>query len=200
MLAQQVRRQTREDQILSRLDKMNYLTSKQLNKLEILAGIRNTQRILNEMERDRLLLSVRTEQKVYYLSNKGKERIGSNQAELKKNKIVHTLMRNDLYIILGMPSDWRNEKPIKLNGEVFLIPDATFKNKGEFHFVEIDNKQTMRTNTDKIKKYKDLSKVIFDNYNHTPTLIWYTLSDVRKKKLKEVCETLGVKFRIYGNI
>ena len=200
MLVQQVKRQTREDQILCRLDKMNFLTSKQLNKLENLAGIRNTQRILNEMERDRLLLSVRTEQKVYYLSNKGKERIGSNQAELKKNKIVHTLMRNDLYIILGMPSDWRNEKPIKLNGEVFLIPDATFKNKGEFHFVEIDNKQTMRTNTDKIKKYKDLSKVIFDNYNHTPTLIWYTLSDIREQKLKEVCETLGVKFRIYGNI
>lgn len=200
MLAQQMKRQTREDRILLRLDKFNFLTSKQLNKLESLAGMRNTQRILNEMESDRLLLSVRTERKVYYLSNKGKERIGSTQAELKRNKITHTLMRNDLYIKLGMPNSWRNEKPIKLNKEVFLIPDASYEYKGEHHFVEIDNKQTMRTNIDKIKKYKELSNVIFKNYNHTPTLIWYSLSEVRKVKLKEICEKIGIKYTIHGNM
>lgn len=99
--------------------------------------------------------------------------------------------------MLDMPADWRNEKPIKLNREVFLIPDATFKNKSEFQFVEIDNKQTMRTNVEKIKKYKELSSVIFNQFNHTPTLIWYTLSDVRRNKLKEICEKLGVKYIIY---
>ncbi|GGJ62178.1 replication-relaxation family protein [Virgibacillus salexigens] len=199
MLAQQMKRQTREDQILLRLDKMNFLTSKQLNELEPLAGIRNTQRILSEMEKDRLLLSMRMEQKVYYMSNRGKERIGSTQPDLKKNKIVHTLMRNDLYIKLGMPPDWKNEAPLNW-GDNKIIPDAVYKLHGEFQFIEIDNKQTMKTNIEKIKKYKELSKVIFNQYKHHPALIWYTLSGLRHRKLKEICETLGVKYRIYGNM
>lgn len=197
MLAQQVKRNRREEKILSRLDKFNFLTRKQLQSLECLAGDRNAHRILNEMEKDKLLLSVRTEQKVYYLSNRGKERIGSAQADLKKGMIKHALMRNDLFIKLGMPNGWKNEQPIKRGDEVFLIPDATYKLKGEFQFIEIDNTQTMRTNIDKIKKYKELSNVIFNQYKHRPTVVWYSLSDIRKEKLKLACENFGVKYKIY---
>ena len=200
MLAQQQKKNQRHEKILLSLDELTYATREQLQIINKLGGDRNAQRILARMENDKLINAARYEKKIYYLSNKGKQSIGSNKGDLKKSQIIHSLMRNDLYIKLGMPNYWRKEKPIKLNGEVFLIPDATFKNKGEFHFVEIDNKQTMRTNIEKIKKYKELSSVIFNQFNHTPTLIWYTLSDVRKQKLKEVCETLGVKFRIYGNM
>ena len=200
MLAQQIKRKQREEKILLSFELLTYATRKQLQVVNNLGGDRNAHRILHEMEKDKSISSIRTEQKVYFLSNRGKERIGSTQGELNKSQILHTLMRNDLYILLCQPSDWKKEKPIKLNGEVFLIPDASCMIKGEHHFIEIDNQQTMKTNIEKIKKYKELSKVIFDNYNHTPTLIWYTLSEIRKQKLKEVCETLGVKFRIYGNM
>ena len=197
MLVQQQKKQQREEQILMSLDKLVYANRKQLQVVNNLGGERNAQRILQRMEKDRLISSIRTEHKIYFLSNRGKELIGSNQGELNKKLIVHTLMRNDLYIRLGMPKDWIKEKPIKLDGEVFLIPDASFNKNGKLHFVEIDNKQTMKTNIEKIKKYKELSGVIFEQFNHMPTLIWYTLSEVRKEKIKETCTKAGLRFVVY---
>src|SRR5690625_6050284 len=96
-------------------------------------------------------------------------------------------MRNDLYIKLGMPASWKKEVPVNFNNET-LIPDAMYMENGKYMFVEIDNVQTMRTNYDNIKKYKELSKIIFKQYSHHPTLIWYSLSNVRKEKLKKACE------------
>lgn len=199
MLAQQVKKQQREEQILMSLDNLTYATRRQLQVINQLGGERNAQRILQRMEKNKCISSIRTEQKVYFLSNRGKEIIGSSQGELNKKLITHTLMRNDLYIKLGMPERWHKEKPV-MWGDDKIIPDATFKRKGEFYFVEIDNRQTMKTNEEKIKKYKDLSKVIFQQYNHTPTIIWYTLSKIRKEKLKEICEKSHVKYAIYGNM
>lgn len=141
------------------------------------------------------------EQKVYYLSNKGKERIGSNQSDLKRNKIIHTLMANDLFIRLDQPRTWEIEEPSKWtinNGEEqILIPDARFKASGKMYFVEIDNKQTMKRNIDKIKRYKELSYVMKQQLKYTPTLIWYTLTDNRKKKLEAACLKQGVEFKVF---
>lgn len=95
-----------------------------------------------------------------------------------------------------MPKEWYKERPVKW-GDNKLIPDVTFKQRGEFHFVEIDNRQTMKTNEEKIKRYKELSHVIFQQYNHRPTIIWYSLSEIRKKKLKQLCEKYSIKYRIY---
>ena len=193
MLAQQLKKQQREEQILLSLDNLTYATRNQLQVVNNLGGDRNAQRILQRMEKDGLIKAARYEKKIYYLSNKGKQQIGSDQSELKKSQIIHALMRNDLYIKFGMPADWKKEYRMKW-GENILIPDATFKSNGEFHFIEIDNKQTMATNIDKIKKYRELSHAIFNQYNHTPTLIWYTNSDVRRRKLSEACKKAGVKY------
>ncbi|GIO22406.1 replication-relaxation family protein [Oceanobacillus sp. J11TS1] len=195
MLAQQ-KRQQREELILSSLDNLTYATREQLQVINNLGGDRNAQRILARMEKDKLLLATRLEKKIYYLSNKGKQIIGSNQGKLNKREVVHILMRNDLYIRLGMPADWKKEWPVRW-GENKIIADARFKKGGEYHFVEIDNQQTMATNIEKIKKYKDLSYAIFKQYNHRPTVIWCTLSDVRKNKLKTLCENHGLKFQVY---
>lgn len=196
MLVQQEKWIKRQEQILSRLDELTYATRDQLQVIENLGGSRNAHRILFRMEKEKSIASVRMERKVYYLSNKGKERIGSKQGKLERSWIAHTLMRNDLYIKLGMPDSWRNEQPIKW-GDKQIIPDATFFKGGQYNFVEIDNTQTMRTNEDKIQLYKDLSHVIFKQYKHHPTLIWYTLSDVRKEKLADACKKAGLKFEIY---
>lgn len=195
-MLQQVKRQQREEKILSSLDELTYATREQLQIINNLGGDRNAQRILQRMEKEKLINAVRYEKKIYYLSNKGKQQIGSNQGELKKSQIIHVLMRNDLYIRLGMPKEWYKERPVKW-GDNKLIPDVTFKRNGEFHFVEIDNRQTMKTNEEKIKKYKELSHVIFQQYNHRPTIIWYSLSEIRKKKLKQLCEKYSIKYRIY---
>ncbi|WP_339179176.1 replication-relaxation family protein [Oceanobacillus sp. FSL W7-1293] len=195
MLAQQ-KRQQRDELILLSLDNLTYATREQLQVINNLGGDRNAQRILSRMEKDKLLLAARMEKKIYYLSNKGKQIIGSNQGKLNKKEITHVLMRNDLYIKLGMPSDWKKEWPVKW-GENKLIPDATFRKAGEYHFIEIDNQQTMATNIEKIKKYKELSYVIFQQYNHRPTVIWYAASELRKKKLEKLCVEYGLKFQIH---
>lgn len=195
-MIQQKNRQKREERILLCLNELNFATRKQLQIIEDLGGDRNANRILHRMEKDKSLSSIRNEQKIYYLSNRGKERIGSNQSKLKRNKIKHTLMRNDLYIKLGMPNDWKNESTSKFNNDE-LISDARFSRNGQFHFVEIDNVQTMKTNYDKIKKYKELFNLIYKQYFHHPTLIWYTLSEVRKEKLQKACEKSGIKYQIY---
>lgn len=104
-MIQQEKREQREERILLRLDKLNFATRKQLQIIENLGGDRNAHRILHRMEKSKLLSTVRYEKKIYYLSNRGKERVGSNQSKLKRDKIKHTLMRNDMYIKLGMPAD-----------------------------------------------------------------------------------------------
>src|SRR5699024_7435835 len=131
-------------------------------------GDRNARRVLYDLEKDKLIKSVRYEKKIYYLSNRGSDKIGKTGTNLKKSWITHTLMRNDLYIKLGMPNTWQKEIPINKNDAVFIIPDAMFKLNGEFYFVEIDNTQTMKTNIEKIKKYKELSSDIFTQFNHRP--------------------------------
>lgn len=196
MLAQQLKRQQREEKILLSLNDMTYATRKQIQIVNNLGGDRNAQRILQRMEKDGLIKAVRYEMKIYYLSNKGKQQIGSNKGDLNKSQIIHALMRNDLYICLGMPKTWEVERPVVWGSEK-LIPDARFTQRNEYHFVEIDNKQTMATNIEKIKKYKDLSKVIFNQYGHHPTLIWYTLSEARKKKLHDLCKKYGLKYVVY---
>jgi hypothetical protein len=179
------------------LEKLTYSTREQLQAIENLGGDRNARRILLEMERKKLIRSVRYERKIYYLSNKGSERIGKGGVNLKRSWITHTLMRNDLFIKLGQPKDWIKENPIYKGDEIYLIPDATFKKNGIYHFVEIDNTQTMKTNYEKIKKYAELFPNFKNRYKHTPILIWYSLSDVRKEKLQEACKKAKIKFEIY---
>jgi len=187
----------RQEKILSVLADLTYATREQLQVINKLGGNRNARRILFEMEKDNLINSVRYDKKIYYLSNKGSDRVGKNNSRLKKSWITHTLMRNDLYIKLGMPNDWKKEVPIKSNDEVLLIPDAMYKVNGEFFFIEIDNTQTMRTNYDKIKKYKELSRMIYQQHRHHLTLVWYSVSEIRKEKLRLSCEENGVKYKIY---
>lgn len=188
----------RTERILSSLDNLTYATREQLQVIEGLGGDRNAHRILFRMEREKAISSIRMERKVYYLSNRGKEQIGSAQGDLKRSQIKHTIMRNDLYIKLGMPSNWQKEIPVKFKGvKDYLIPDAMYNVGAKFYFIEIDNQQAMRTNYDKIERYKELFRAVFHQYREHPTLIWYTLSDVRKEKLEKACKDAGLKYIIH---
>ncbi|MFP7480174.1 replication-relaxation family protein [Terribacillus saccharophilus] len=194
-MLQAEKRRLREEKILSTLDSLGYATRKQLQLIEQLGGDRNAHRILKEMERDKLIGSQRSEQKIYYVAARGRDAIGSTKDELRTGKMKHTLMRNEMYIQLGMPDDWRTEVPVTWR-ENKLISDAMYHVKGEVHFLEVDNTQPMRTNYEKIKKYSVLSRIIFETRKHTPTLIWCTTSHSRKTKLEEACKKSAVKYRI----
>ena len=176
---------SRYDKIQSSLADLTYATREQLQIINNLGGNRNSNRILLDMERMGYIKSVRYDRKIYYVDTR-----------LKRSEIQHVLMRNNLYIKFGMPSDWKKEVPLRINGEVRLIPDAMFKRGGEIHFVEIDVMQAMKINYEKIRKYEDISKIISDQFKHRPTLIFHTISDSRRRKLKKACIKVGIKHKI----
>ncbi|MFD1018664.1 replication-relaxation family protein [Thalassobacillus hwangdonensis] len=202
-LTKQEKRILREEAIISKLDKLGFANRRQLQVLEDLGGDRNAHRILSEMESDRLLLSYRKEYKVYYVSTRGKERIGSTKATPSRTLMDHTLMRTDLYIELGQPADWRTEVPVNFgydDKQYNLVPDAMYMQNGVYTFVEIDNTQTMRTNKDKIGVYAKLTKAIWQQYGHYPRVVFYTVSPTRKEKLERELERKGVKSEVFVKI
>lgn len=145
------------------------------------------------MERDKLIESVRREKKVYFLASKGGKLIGKDFPRLKRSQIDHSILRNELRARLDYPDTWRNEVQIKINGETAIIADAVFSRAGRIYFVEIDNRATMQSNISKIKKYAEIMRGL----NRPAVLIWYTLYESRKSKLREACEKHNVNCEIY---
>lgn len=145
------------------------------------------------MERDNLIDSVRRDRKIYFLSRRGSDLIGVEKQRLKQAQIDHAIMRNELRSKLNYPKDWRNEVPIKINGEVFVVADAVYSEGGRIYFVEIDNKMSMQSNNHKIKRYAE----IIHGLNRPATLGWYTLVESRKEKLRENCAKAGIDCRIF---
>lgn len=84
-------------------------------------------------------------QKIYYLSKDGREKINCSTIRTKITTAKHYLMRNDLYIHLNQPTNWRNEvKMISGEGtksEIVIIADAHYIQGKKHHIIEIDNLQ-----------------------------------------------------------
>lgn len=170
---------------------MTYATSEQINGIERLGSDRNVRRILYEMEKDKLVDSIRLGCKVYFNTRKGSDLIGRSNPRLKRSEVEHSLLRNDAYALLGYPRNWRKEVPIKKNGELFVRADAVYSKDGRIYFVEIDNRATMQTNIAKIKRYS----IVFTSLRADAVLVWYTLVNARKKRLAKACDKLGVNYR-----
>lgn len=174
---------------MSVLENLGVATRAHLQKTNNLGGNRNANRVLSQMERDKTIKSIRMDQKIYYAPHKD---IKTND----RSQLIHMLMRSDMYLYWGQPKSWDNEYAIEFpykNEEVTLRSDALFKKQGEFHFLEVDHKRDMKANREKINKYKALAPLMFEQYNHTPTLVWYTVSERRRELLKGICEKKGVK-------
>ncbi|MEN2468245.1 replication-relaxation family protein, partial [Ornithinibacillus sp. JPR2-1] len=107
----------------------------------------------------------------------------------------HYLMRNDLYIHLKQPANWRNE--VKMisgegtKGEIVIIADAHFIQNKRHHIVEIDNQQKMKKNKVKIDKYRRL--IERNSFKGMPKLYWVTTTPYRRDSLLELCEGLDVE-------
>jgi hypothetical protein len=183
-----IEKEKRIYQILLLLKKCDYLTREQLQRMVNLGKTRNAQRVLKDLSN---YVSSFTDDKknVYYLNSNGRERVQAEKVRKKTAMVTHYLMRNDLYITVGCPVSWRNEVEISINN-VSLIADAAYISDKLHHFIEVDNKQSMSNNIQKIKKYKKLS-----TYNPQFVLIWVTTTPYRKKKLESLSQ--GLKFKIY---
>lgn len=105
-------------------------------------------------------------------------------------------MRNDFYVYSGFPRDWMNE--VKLSdGQFTVICDAWFKSNGKYHILEVDLQQNMKENRNKIEKYKGLFEngLMKSHFGYFPSIIWLTTTELRKKKLVELCK--GLPYLVY---
>jgi len=189
---------TRWIQILESLDSHGFMTTSQLQRLHNLGGRRNANRILNDM--DDLLSSFQLEEKVYYLSAKGRKEIGSSTARRRTLHTQHTLFRNDVYLHYR-PEYWRIEFPIKW-AEKAIIPDAIFKRDGQFIFLEVDHTQAMAQNEKKIALYRGLrdAKVFQAKYGHFPTILFVTVSDYRQKQLRALMDGMKAEVLTFNDL
>ncbi|MFP5111816.1 replication-relaxation family protein [Bacillaceae bacterium C204] len=180
----------RQEQILLSLKKLDYLDRDQLNRIHRLGTIRNTNRILKQLS---LYLSSYREDysTIYYLNKEGREYVTSEKIRKKTNFVNHVLMRNQFYIYAGFPSEWKNEMELN-DGEYKVICDAWFNSNGKYHILEVDYQQTMKENRIKIEKYRGLykNKGMENKLGYVPPLIWVTTTELRKKKLTELCKGL----------
>lgn len=185
----------RQEQILLSLKKLDYLNRQQLQRLHRLGKTRNANRVLQDLAP--YLSSYREGyQSVYYLNSLGREYVNSEKVRKKTQFVNHVLMRNEFYLHMKCPVDWKNEMRVK-DGKVTLIVDGWFKSGGKYHFLEVDSTQKMSENRAKINAYRELQQrgVIAQDLGYFPVLVWLTASDYRKKQLKKLLE--GIPARVF---
>lgn len=163
-----------------------------MQKLHDLKSYRNAHRVINQLKP---FLNVFKDDgvNIYYLNKDGREIINSPHIRTKLTSAKHYLMRNDLYIHLGMPKSWRNEVKMisgaNTNKEIKIIADSHYFNGAIHHVVEIDNLQKMKKNEIKIDKYRRL--IERNSFKGMPVIIFVTTSHYRQNLLKELCEGLN---------
>jgi len=149
-------------------------------------------------------------EKVIYLNKVGRDLIGSSK-EIKKTPLLeHSLLRNEVYLYFNCPVDWKPEYPTEIEIKVpstiemkikgikpinkkKVVSDATFIRNGYLHLIEIDNTRNMSDNKKKIDLYADIIPSIKEN---VPVLLFFTISEVRKRKLEAWCKGKGFRYQI----
>lgn len=183
----------REEQILLLLKKFDFMTRDQLRKYFSLGKVCNTNRVLRNLSE--YLFNIREGyQTIYYLSKEGRGYVDCEKIRKKGGHVRHIIMRNELYLYLNCPLDWKNEVKVS-DGTTNITVDGMYKRNGFQHFLEIDNLQTMKENREKIKRYRTLMGSIVKQMGYYPTLVWLTTTELRRKQLEKACE--GLKCKVY---
>lgn len=152
--------------------------------------MRNANRILKDLSP--YLSNFREEYStIYYLNKDGREYVNSQKIRKKNSFVNHVLMRNDFYIYMGYPSEWKNEMKLT-DGEFTVVCDTWFKSNGKYQMLEVDSMQKMKENREKVKQYIGLMEngFIEEHFGYFPTLVWLTTTDLRKRQLIKLCEGL----------
>jgi Replication-relaxation len=175
------------------------MSRSQIQKLLNISNVRNMNRILMNMSK--YLNSKRLHENVYYLNKDGRQYIGTNRNPAKPNQIEHKLMRSDMYMYYDFPDTWKPEHPIewmdKKRNKKRIISDAFFSQDQTYFFVEVDHKQAMTKNMNKIDSYTELFPLLEKEYNVDCVLVFYTMTEARKKRLMKYCEEKGVTCGVF---
>ena len=183
----------RDEQILLLLKKFDFLTRDQLNSYFKLGTVRNTNYVLRNLSE--YLKTIRDGyQSIYYLSREGREYVDCEKVRKKGGHVQHIVMRNEIWLHFKCPKDWKNE--VKISDEkTSVVADAVFTRNGFYHFLEVDNLQSMKENRAKINRYKELLDSLVKQFGYFPTLVWLTTTEHRRKQLESACN--GLNFKVF---
>jgi Replication-relaxation len=174
------------------------MTRDQIRKVHRLGKVRNANRILRDLS-GYLTATRDGYESIYYLNKAGREFVGSEKIVKKTSRMEHTIMRNEFFIYLGLPTQWQNE--VKLSdGDGTVIADAWFKKEKFWYALEVDNLQSMANNRKKIEIYKGLHrrKRIEKHTGSELRLVWLTTTEHRRKQLQEACAGIPCVVYLYN--
>ncbi|MED1949009.1 replication-relaxation family protein [Brevibacillus centrosporus] len=178
------------------------MSRSQIQRLHRLGGDRNAQIVLKQMEEYLHCFREGRYGTVYYLSKMGRDMIGAKKQVKRTLQTKHTLMRNDFFFYIGCPSNWSNETKVTIDEKVMVISDAVFVKDKKYHFLEVDNTQTMTENRLKIEKYREIYKTgqFQRQYQYFPTLHVVTVNRSRMKRFTDMCDGLPVQVYLIDDI
>ena len=118
---------------------------------------------------------------------------------------------NEVYLYFKCPVNWKIEHPTEIEMQVpftlemkikglkpvskkKVISDAAFVRNGYLHLIEVDNKRNISDNKKKIDSYAEIIPSI--NKQHVPVLLFFTVSDIRKRKLEAWCKGKGFRYEV----
>lgn len=200
------KKKIRQERILESLIDLEFATRKQLQQIHNLGSDRNANRVLKDLgewvNRGNL-----DGEYVYYLSEYGAKWLGIEKGVKWSSRVRHTIMRNDLYIYYGCPSDWENEKALEYTANVkiqgiymkknkTIVPDSRFTKERIRHYVEIDNLRQMKDNKLKLRDYAQMQESFELARGGYFNLIIYTSSPHRQK----IFQGLMKKYKLRGQV
>ncbi|HEF1854871.1 MULTISPECIES: replication-relaxation family protein [Bacillus] len=191
----------RQMMILTSIRKLKFATRRHLMAIHDLGGIRNANRILKGLS-SFVNSTVYKKEHVYYLNKKGRELFDDNEKVIPNSRLAHSLMRNEAWLYLFCPDDWQIEAPIryKVNDrKKTIISDVKFRDDdGILNAVEIDRKQTMNINAEKMNRYGEFTVYYKNKYNgKVPIIHFFTLTSYRQKTLEQFAVQQGVYTKVH---
>jgi HSP90 family molecular chaperone len=121
----------RQEQILLLLKRFDFMTRDQLRKYCRLGTVRNANRELLKLAD--YLNNVRDGlQSVYYLNKTGREYVECEKIRKKGGHVTHTVMRNEFWLYIGCPFEWRNEVKVSTARPQSLWMQCTKKSSNIF--------------------------------------------------------------------
>ncbi|MED3327534.1 replication-relaxation family protein [Bacillus thuringiensis] len=191
----------RQMMILTSIRKLKFATRRHLMAIHDLGGIRNANRILKDLS-SFVNNAVYKKEHVYYLNKNGRELFDDNEKVIPNSRLAHSLMRNEAWLYLFCPDDWQIEAPIryKVNDrKKTIISDVKFRDDdGILNAVEIDRKQTMNINAEKMNRYGEFTVYYKNKYNgKVPIIHFFTLTSYRQKTLEQFAVQQGVYAKVH---
>lgn len=186
---------------------------KHLQQIHDLKSYRNACRVVKQLS-PYINETFYEREKVIYLNRDGRELIGSNKEVIKSKVMIHSLLRNEVYIHYDCPLDWQNEyslevqlKPrsnleihlggsLKMSDKLKVVPDAMFKRNGYLYFIEVDNTRKMIDNKKKIDRYAEILPLIRKDFKESPIVCFFTMSEDRRRKFQELLKGRSIRHEV----